>query len=67
MNCLKLCLVLCLIVTVPLTAPSVQQKPYPVVTEVKDGDKTITNPDGQSRSAAILQVTTSLFLPIIER
>jgi hypothetical protein len=45
MNSLKLCLVLCLIVTLPITAPSVQQKPYPVVTEVKDGVKTITNPD----------------------
>ena len=45
MNSLKLCVVICLIVTLPITAPSVQQKPYAVVTEVKDGVKTITNPD----------------------
>lgn len=45
MNGLRLCLVLCLIIALPIAATSVQQKPYPAVTEIKDGVKTITNPD----------------------
>jgi hypothetical protein len=61
MNCLKRCLALCLIAIVPMTALSVQQKPYPVVTEVKDGVKTITNPDfpRDGRYAAKLTVEMS--------
>ena len=34
----------CLIALVPISALSADQKPYPAVTEVKDGVKTITNP-----------------------
>lgn len=45
MNCLKFCLILCLIALVPMASLSPQQKPYPVVTEVKDGVKTVTNPN----------------------
>ncbi|MGA2533538.1 MAG: 6-bladed beta-propeller [Candidatus Aminicenantales bacterium] len=60
MNCLKLCLVLCLIVTLPMAAPSVQQKPYPVVTAVKDGVKTITNPDFPRDGRFIAKLTEEM-------
>ncbi len=45
MNGLKLCLVVCAIIIASIAALSVEQKPYPAVSEVKDGVKTVTNPD----------------------
>ncbi len=45
MNGVKLCLVVCLVIAIPASVISGQQKPYPVVTEVKDGVRIVTNPD----------------------
>jgi hypothetical protein len=45
MNCRKLFLVVCVISLAAVTMFAAQQKPYPVVTETKQGVKTITNPD----------------------
>jgi hypothetical protein len=45
MNYRKLFLAICLISLVSATAFAAQQKPYPIVTETKDGVKTVTNPD----------------------
>ena len=45
MNKHRLWLCVLLVVAVPMTALSVGQKRYPVVMEVKDGVKTVTNPD----------------------
>jgi hypothetical protein len=45
MNGLKLWLVVCAIIVASTAAFSVGQKPYPAVSEIKDGVETITNPD----------------------
>lgn len=45
MNGLKLCLVVCAIIIASIAALSVEQKPYPAVSEIKDGVKTVANPD----------------------
>ena len=60
MNSLKLCLILCLIVLVPMASLSPQQKPYPAVTEVKDGVKTITNPDFPRDGRFIAKLTEEM-------
>lgn len=60
MNRPKFCLCVLLTVAVPMTTLSVGQKPYPVATTIKDGVKTITNPDFPRDGRFIAKLTEEM-------
>jgi hypothetical protein len=60
MNGMKRCVLVFLVVAVPTTVLSVGQTTYPVKTEIKDGVKTITNPDFPRDGRFIAKLTEEL-------